>query len=135
MHSWLYIKCLHIHAWKKSCHDSTHSHEVVVGPLNGSRVDFLIHDTVKPQTNLVVTNDNVVDEAATGNLTIEMLDLIFQRRIPTTVSIPPPCRLKFSRTLKTALDNVLAKSQDLVAWLRLLLLPVCILNLYMPKLC
>ncbi|XP_026416062.1 uncharacterized protein LOC113311438 [Papaver somniferum] len=62
-----------------------------------------------------------------------MLDLIFQRRIPTTVSIPPPCRLQFSRTLKTTLDNVLAKPQDLVAWLRLLLLPVCILNLYMPK--
>ncbi|XP_026392581.1 uncharacterized protein LOC113287919 isoform X1 [Papaver somniferum] len=62
-----------------------------------------------------------------------MLNSIFQKQITTVVSIPPPCRLNFSRALKSALDKVLARPVDLVVWLHLLLLPVCTLNLYIPK--
>ncbi|XP_026456690.1 uncharacterized protein LOC113357496 [Papaver somniferum] len=62
-----------------------------------------------------------------------MLNTILQRKIPTIVSIPPPCRLHFSRTLKKALDNVLAHPSDVTAWLQLLLLTVCTLHLYVPK--
>lgn len=61
-----------------------------------------------------------------------MLNLIFQKRFTTIVSIPPPCRLHFSRTLKSALDKVLYNYLDLSTWLQLLLLPICTLNLYMP---
>ncbi|XP_026383543.1 uncharacterized protein LOC113279040 [Papaver somniferum] len=58
---------------------------------------------------------------------------MLQRQITTTVSIPPHCRLHFSRTLKSSLDFVIANPTNLVVWLRLLLLPICTLNLYEPK--
>ncbi|XP_026391995.1 uncharacterized protein LOC113287447 [Papaver somniferum] len=95
----------------------------------------LIYGTAKPQPQhaLNAADDSTPIDETVGTLTVEMLDLIFQRKIPTTVSIPPPCRLQFSRALKSSLDNVIAKPLDLYAWLNLLLLPVCTLNLYMPK--
>lgn len=134
---WICIKCLHTHAWRKSCRDPIHIGEVIAGPFNGTGADFLIHDTAKPQPSCTMEPyaDDVLaaDVGDAGNLTVEMLDLQFQRKIQTTVCIPPPCWLQFSRTLKAALDNVIAKPSDLNACLRLLMLPVCTLNLYAPK--
>lgn len=59
--------------------------------------------------------------------------MVFQKRFTTIASIPPPCGLNFSRTLKAALDKVLTNPKELSAWLHLLMLPICTLNLYMPK--
>ncbi|XP_026391624.1 uncharacterized protein LOC113287160 [Papaver somniferum] len=133
MQSWLCIKCLRIHAWKKSRQDSSHSHEVITGPLNDHGVEFLILDTVKPQTPPLVESIDGINGTVAATLSLETLDLIFQRQITTTVSIPPPCRLNFSRTLKATLENVLDKPMDLSAWLSLPLLLVCTLNMYIPK--
>lgn len=132
---WICLQCLHTHAWRKACRDPIHISEVINGPFNGNGVDFLIHGAEKPQPQIPrdVVDANVGEEMVVGILTIELLDLLFQRQIPTTVSIPPPCRLQFSRTQKASLDNVIANPLHLCAWLHLLLLPVCTLNLYMPK--
>lgn len=64
---------------------------------------------------------------------LELLDMLYQKQITTISNIPPPCRLNFSRALKTALDKILAKPTDLSAWIQLLLLPICTLSLYIPK--
>lgn len=130
---WHCIRCLRTHAWRKSCNDKIHPDVVIAGPYNESGADFLIHDTVRPQPSADSMTETPGEEDIIGKLTVEMLDLIFQRQVGTTVSIPPPCRLQFSRTLKASLDKVLDKPVDVEAWMRLLLLPTCTLNLYTPK--
>ncbi|XP_026457446.1 uncharacterized protein LOC113358136 [Papaver somniferum] len=128
MQMWLCIQCLHIHAWNKACTSKSHPSDVIA--------DFLIHGVTKPHIDALSNNmesgSTYTNDASVG-LTLDMLDTVFQRRITTIASIPPPCRLQFSRTLKAALDKVLAKPGDLQAWIQLLFLPTCTLNLYAPK--
>ncbi|XP_026427683.1 uncharacterized protein LOC113323576 [Papaver somniferum] len=88
---------------------------------------------VHVDSSTVAVPDLVDSQAQAVCLSIEMLNSIFQKKITTVVSIPPPCRLNFSRALKSALDKVLARPGYLIVWLHLLLLPVCTLNLYIPK--
>lgn len=85
---WLCIRCLRTHAWKKPCWDPSHPDVIIAGPSNGNGADFLISDIVKPRVSVelvTATQPNVqrIDNIAT-NLTIEMLNLIYQRQITTT---------------------------------------------------
>ncbi|XP_026426418.1 uncharacterized protein LOC113322530 isoform X2 [Papaver somniferum] len=73
-----------------------------------------------------------VDDEAAG-LTVDLLNKILQKQIVTTVSIPPHCRLLFSRTLKSDFDAILSNPMNLASCIRLLLLPACTLHLYVPK--
>lgn len=135
---WLCLKCMHIHAWKKACMSNSRPADVIAGPLNGNGADFIIHGVVKPPYNAsssyaTNTDSNPLDAPDAVLLTMEMLDRVMRKHITTIISIPPPCRLQFSQTLKAALDNVISKPMHLDAWLQLLLLPVCTLNLYVPK--
>ncbi|XP_026413018.1 uncharacterized protein LOC113308770 [Papaver somniferum] len=138
MQGWLCIKCLRIHAWRMTCRSQIHPAEDIAGPFNGLSADFLIHGAEKPQVESPVTVDTtetntpVVDDVAAG-LTVELLNNMLRKQITTTVSIPPPSRLHFSRALKSALDYVLASPKNLAAWIQLLLLPTCTLNSYEPK--
>ncbi|XP_026392264.1 uncharacterized protein LOC113287662 [Papaver somniferum] len=111
----------------------------ISGPYNDGNADFLIHGVEKPlstsESGATASAESVQSNvtADTTCLSVEMLNQILQQHTPTIVSIHPSCRLNFSRTLKSALDNVIAKPRDLSVWLQLLLLSVCTLNLYVPK--
>ncbi|XP_026456110.1 uncharacterized protein LOC113357059 isoform X3 [Papaver somniferum] len=130
------------HTWKMACKNKLHSADVVPGPFNGIGADFLIHGVTKPRNASPGAVDNAgagvsVSEELAGDeefagLNVEILNMMLQRQIPTTVSIPSHCRLHFSRALKSALDFVLANPMNIAAWIRLLLLPICTLNLYEP---
>ncbi|XP_026458438.1 uncharacterized protein LOC113358943 [Papaver somniferum] len=115
-----------------------HPTKVISGPFNGLGVDFLIHGVEKPQTEVpdmvenVVTCTPGVGEDLAG-LTVDLLNSVLLRQIPTTVSIPPPRRLHFSRTLKYALDLVIVNLNNIASWIQLQLLPTCTLSLYEPK--
>ncbi|XP_026457873.1 uncharacterized protein LOC113358495 [Papaver somniferum] len=112
MQIWLCIKCLQIHSWKKkTCMDKSHPADIVAGPLKGNNgAYFLIHGTSKPATYTVepdvCNHDNHAIE-----LTVEMYHLAFLKRVTTIVSIPPQCRLQFSRVLKAALDKSTKKQK------------------------
>ncbi|RZC53212.1 hypothetical protein C5167_012068 [Papaver somniferum] len=111
------------------------------GLFNGHGAEFLIYGVLKPWAGGV--SDNAVESRsscdssglndAVVGLSLDMLHAAFQRRITTIISIPPPCRLQFSRVLKSALDKVIGKPGDLQAWLQLLLLPTCTLNPFVPN--
>lgn len=125
------------YAWRKPCRNHLPA-EVIARPYNDGNADFLIHGVEKPSTSgfgATASAESVQSNIAadTTCLSVEMLNQILQKHTPTIVSIPPSCRLNFSRTLKSALDNVIAKPRDLSFLLQLLLLPVCALNLYVPK--
>lgn len=130
---WLCIKCLQVHAWKKTCASKSHPAEIIAGPLNeASCANFLIHGTAKPLASSNLSEESTPTNAAI-DLTVDLLNLIFQKQVRTIASIPHQCRLQFSRTPKSALDKVILQPANLHAWLQLLLLPICILNIYIPK--
>ncbi|XP_026410257.1 uncharacterized protein LOC113305438 isoform X1 [Papaver somniferum] len=137
MQMWLCMKCLRIHAWRKTCTSELHKADVIAGLFNGNGADFLIHGVSKPQAvssyDSAVESGNTGDNDAVVGLSLDMLNTVFQRRITTTASVPPPCRLQFSRALKSSLDLVIAQPDNLQAWLQLLLLPACTLNRYVPS--
>ncbi|KAK9725554.1 hypothetical protein RND81_05G153200 [Saponaria officinalis] len=62
--------------------------------------------------------------------TISLLDRLFSLRLRSVKSIPPKCRLGFARVLKGALDGVAASPGDLSCWIRLFVLPLCILKTF-----
>ncbi|XP_026396172.1 uncharacterized protein LOC113290799 [Papaver somniferum] len=128
---WLCSLCMSMHVWKKPCRHSSHQGIIVSGPFNGQCADFLIYDITKPFANAEDTTDTVVEN--TPSLSVELLNEVFQRQFTTINSIPPPCRLNFSITLKSCLDAVVLSPTDLSSWIKLLLLPICTLNLYTPK--
>ncbi|XP_026446662.1 uncharacterized protein LOC113347258 [Papaver somniferum] len=136
---------MQVYSWKKPCKD--HAGGVVCGPFNGIGADFLIYGTDKPTPQILVylvqarpvSNNNIpasvgstLEDSSLG-LSVEILSLVYQKQITTISSIPPQCRLNFSRTLKSSLDRVITHPKDLCSWLQLLILPICTLRLYFPK--
>ncbi|GKE41093.1 hypothetical protein Tco_1464498 [Tanacetum coccineum] len=61
------------------------------------------------------------------------LDSLFSKGLRTVKSIPPKCRLRFSRVLKGALDKVIRKPDDISCWVSLLALPLCLLKTFRPR--
>lgn len=129
LQKWLCTKCMILHAWSKPCR--MHEGDITAGPYDDGDVKFLIHGIDKPLPYTPATHA-VLDEDAQVGLTLDLLNRVFQKQIPTVSSIRPPCRLHFSRTLKAALDKVLLKPLDSSSWIQLLLLPVCTLKLFIP---
>ncbi|XP_026382540.1 uncharacterized protein LOC113277759 [Papaver somniferum] len=113
---WLCIKCLCINAWKKPCTSKIHPAEVFAGPLNVSGAYFLIHGVSKPQgtsgasTYGVMLGLESVEEAV--NLTEEILDLLFRRKITTMV---PKCSAEERSGIRKKLQ-IAAINQALVKW-------------------
>lgn len=100
---WLCVECMKVQSWKRPC--LPHNGDILVGPFNGRNADFLIHGIEKPETvvDSSMTDMDETSDASMG-LSLDILDLIYKNQITTIVSIPPPCRLNFSRTLKTVLE-------------------------------
>jgi hypothetical protein len=72
---------------------------------------------------------------ATEGLVLDanLLERVFQVLIFTVKSIPHSCRLAFSQALKEALYKVVAEPGSVGAWVRLLLLPRCTLQVFKPQ--
>lgn len=129
---WLCGDCMKVQSWKRPCRP--HNGNILNGPFNGRHADFLIHGIDKPQAASNLAEVDASEGSLEPNgLSLELLDSVFQKQFTTTSSIPPPCRLNFSRALKNALDKVLANPSELSSWIQLLLLPICTLNLYIPN--
>ncbi|GJW77688.1 hypothetical protein Tco_0139370, partial [Tanacetum coccineum] len=80
-------------------------------------VRFVLYDVTKPQ---VPSCSKQLDHVRGllhdqhGGFTLALLDSLFLKRLRTIKSIPPKCRLGFSRALKGALDKVICGSLQLV---------------------
>ncbi|KAL6583854.1 hypothetical protein OROMI_003143 [Orobanche minor] len=122
---WLCGKCMSIHAMSRACHHHEGLVRVTdeVGDLEGCIVGIL-----KPSNKECDINVNV------GlTLDVQRLDQVFKMPITTVKSIPPSCRVAFSQALKTALYKVVAQPGSVDAWIRLLLLPQCTLQVFRPS--
>lgn len=128
MHCWMCSECMMLHVWRKSC---KHNNVVIPGPYNGRYADYLISDIPKPAAVFRETPSLV--ENTLISLSLDLLNQVFLRHFITITSIPPPCRLTFSRTLKSCLDTILLNPREISSWIKLVLLPICTLNLYTPK--
>ncbi|RZC89837.1 hypothetical protein C5167_035832 [Papaver somniferum] len=139
---WLCVPCMQCYYWKRPCRD--HDGGIVNGPYNGRGADFSIHGIEKPTLQIPESRLNIsvhIGECSSDSrqaddslgLSVDMLNMVFHKQITIVTSIPPQCRLNFSRALKSSLDRVLGHPNDLSAWLHLLILPVCTLSLYFPK--
>ncbi|KAL8117831.1 hypothetical protein AgCh_015653 [Apium graveolens] len=108
---WLCGVCFKAHTLRAKCRHDKGS-DFVSPPDNGDdAVRFIFHNFTKPQ--------------ASSEQPIEGLR--------TVKSIPPKCRLGFSRVLKGALDKVICKPDDISCWVSLFMLPLCILKTFCPR--
>lgn len=119
--------------------------DVVAGPSNGAgaRACFLINGLAKPVEVGVVclsttSAANCVASLENGSeavevLSTDLLSTVLHRQFTTVTCIPHQCRLALSRALKTFLDRVIVIPDNLSAWLRLILLPICTLSLFKPR--
>ncbi|GJU01064.1 hypothetical protein Tco_1111402 [Tanacetum coccineum] len=73
-------------------------------------------------TGLVVFERTELDHvgdlmhAEPDGFTLSVLDRLFSKGLRTVKSIPPKCRLGFSRFLRVALDKVICKPDDVAYW-------------------
>nr|GFA08132.1 hypothetical protein [Tanacetum cinerariifolium] len=97
-------------------------------------VRFVIYNLIKPLAPSCSQLDHVdglVHDQHDG-FTLSLLYSLFSKGLLTIKSIPPKCRLGFSRVLKGALDKVICKPDDISCWVSLLVLPLCFLKIFFP---
>lgn len=122
---WICGDYMSLHALSRSCR---HSGGLV--KFNGD-VDNMSEHIVgiqkpppnEPDANL---NEGVVLDA-------QLLDLVFKLPITTIKSIPHNCCMDFSQALKAAISKVVAHLGSIEAWVTLLILPRCTLQVFRPK--
>ncbi|GKE10765.1 hypothetical protein Tco_1414316, partial [Tanacetum coccineum] len=90
-----------------------------------NRISFAIAKGLVHGEGLVPDQHNV--------FTLSLLDSLFLKGLRTVKSIPPKCRLGFSRVLKGPLDKVICKPDDIACWVSLLVLPLCLLKTFSPR--
>nr|GEV89797.1 hypothetical protein [Tanacetum cinerariifolium] len=120
--------------WSKCRHGN--SSDFVPPPDCGDGVvQFVLYDLTKPQAPSPAQLDQVdggVHDLHSG-FTLAHLDSLFSKGLRTVKSIPPKCRLGFSRALKGALDKVIGKPDDISCWVSLLVLPLCLFKTFRPR--
>ncbi|XP_026456108.1 uncharacterized protein LOC113357059 isoform X2 [Papaver somniferum] len=114
------------HTWKMACKNKLHSADVVPGPFNGIGADFLIHGVTKPRNASPGAVDNAgagvsVSEELAGDeefagLNVEILNMMLQRQIPTTVSIPSHCSSSEERSGTRKKLQTAAINKALLVW-------------------
>ncbi|GJX33236.1 putative reverse transcriptase domain-containing protein [Tanacetum coccineum] len=133
---WLCGVCFRMHTLRSKCRHGFDS-DFVSPPDGGDGVvRFVLYDLTKPQVSpcskqVDHVNDGVSD--LHGGFTLALLDSLFSKGLRTVKSIPPKCRLGFSRVLKGALDKVICKPDDISCWVSLLALPLCLLKTFRPR--
>lgn len=128
---WFCGVCFKTHTLRSKCRHGT-SDFVDPPDVGDSVVRFVIFGIDRP----IVPSVPLVVAAAVDTppgFTIALLDSLLSKRLLTVKSIPPKCRLGFSRVLKGALDRVICKPGDISGWVRLLALPLCTLRTFCPR--
>ncbi|GJZ93432.1 hypothetical protein Tco_0665497 [Tanacetum coccineum] len=129
---WLCGVCFKTHTTHAKCR---YRSDFVPPPDNGDGiVRFVLHDLIKPPVPSGSQLDHVGDlmHAELDGFTLSVLDRLFSKGLRTVKSIPPKCRLGFSRFLRVALDKVICKPDDVACWVSLLVLPLCLLKTFNP---
>ncbi|CAA0838451.1 Cytokinin riboside 5-monophosphate phosphoribohydrolase LOG3, partial [Striga hermonthica] len=137
MGHWLCGVCFKIPALRKQCRHSGGSDSVAPPDCGDGIVRFVLYDIPKPEppcsAELVLARGLSQDPSC--GFDVGLLDSLFSKGLRTVKSIPPKCRLGFSRVLIGALDKVICKPIDLSCWVSLLVLPICILKTFRPRSC
>lgn len=122
---WLCGRCMSIHALSRACH---HPDEVVRFSDGGEEGESRIVGILRPTSigpEVICLDGGLVLDAG-------LLERVLEVPIITVKSIPHGCRLAFSQTLKDTLYKVVAEPSSVVAWVQLLLLPRCTLQVVRP---
>ncbi|GKE98547.1 hypothetical protein Tco_0021898, partial [Tanacetum coccineum] len=99
-------------------------------------VRFVLYDLIKP--SIPPSSDplgyvDVLGQDVHGGFTLTLLDHLLSKGLRTVKSITPKCRLGFYRVLKGALDKVICTPDDISCWVKLLVLPLCLLKTFSPR--
>nr|GEW92298.1 hypothetical protein [Tanacetum cinerariifolium] len=80
-------------------------------------IDLVVFERAKPLAPSCSEHevDGLLHDQHDG-FTLSFLDSLFSKRLRTVKSIPPKCRLGFSRVLKGALDKVICNPDDISCW-------------------
>nr|GEV33120.1 hypothetical protein [Tanacetum cinerariifolium] len=113
---WLCGFCFTTHTLRTKCRYGS----AFVPPLdNGDGgVRFVLYDLKKPHLPSCSQLDHVdgLSPVEHDGFTLSFLDSLFSKGLRTAKSIPPKCRLGFSRVLKGALDKVICKPDHISCW-------------------
>ncbi|GJV47517.1 putative reverse transcriptase domain-containing protein [Tanacetum coccineum] len=130
---WLCGVCFKTHTLRTKCR---HGAEIVPPPnIGDGDVRFVIYHLTKPLAPSCPQLDHIdgLLHNQYDGFTLSLLDCLFSKGLHTVKSIPPKCRLGFSRVLKGALDKVICKPDDISCWVSLLVLPLCLLKTFCPR--
>jgi hypothetical protein len=130
---WLCGVCFKTHSLRSKCR---HGSDCVLPPDCGNGVvKFVLFDLAKPSVPSSV--QHALDKGSTSEKQIgfdlHLLDALLSKGLHTVKSIPPKCRLGFARVLKGALDKVICTPEDISCWVRLLVMPLCLLKTFCPR--
>ncbi|GKC70007.1 hypothetical protein Tco_1115890 [Tanacetum coccineum] len=130
---WLCGVCFKTHTTRTKCR---HGVDIVSPPdIGDGFVRFVLYDLAKPLVPSCfqpVHVDSSLFDPHDG-FTLSLLDYLLSKGLRTVKSIPPKCRLGFSRVLKGALDKVICKPDDISCLVSLLVLPLCLLKTFCPR--
>ncbi|GJT30281.1 putative reverse transcriptase domain-containing protein [Tanacetum coccineum] len=107
---WLYGVCFKTYTIYIKCR---HGNDLVPPPDNGNGdVRFVLYDLTRPPVPSCSLLDRVdgLLPIEPECFTLSLLDSLFSKGLRTVKSIPPKCRLDFSRVLKGALDKLVRET-------------------------
>ncbi|PWA64211.1 hypothetical protein CTI12_AA346090 [Artemisia annua] len=110
-------------------------YEVLLIRPSSVRPDLdMVGGVVNEQSGTLASDEVVVevDDVGSSCFDINLLDRFFAKKLHTVKCIPPRLRLGFAKLFRCALDNVLARPNDLSVWVQLLILPGCVLSTFVP---
>ncbi|GKE56325.1 hypothetical protein Tco_1495510 [Tanacetum coccineum] len=132
---WLCGFCFKTHSLLSKCRHGKGCNFVPPPDSSDGVVEFVLYGFTKPQVSCsqqLVHVDDLLHDQHDG-FTLALIDSLFSKGLRTVKSIPPKCRLGFSRVLKGALDKVICKPDDISYWVSLLVLPLCLLKTFRPR--
>ncbi|MCH97902.1 hypothetical protein A2U01_0018899, partial [Trifolium medium] len=126
LRKWLCGRCMTIRTLSRACHHSDGLTRVTLGPGEvWSHIVGILKPSTKDLDTLCAKEGLVLDAS--------LLERVLQVPICTVKSIPHSCRLVFSQALKDALYKVVVEPSSIGAWVQLLLLPRCTLQVVKPQ--
>ena len=123
---WMCGMCMSFHAKSRACHHPDGMVRVTDEMWEArSHIMHIINPSRKDSVAIAAKEGMVLDA--------RLLDEVLQVPIFTAKSISHSCRLAFSQTLKDALYQVVGDPGSVGPWVRLLLLPLCTLQVFKPQ--
>ncbi|GJV65073.1 hypothetical protein Tco_1475901 [Tanacetum coccineum] len=132
---WLCRVCFKTHTLRSKCRHGS-SNFVPPPDCGDGIVKFVLYDLTKPSfpsSSVPLDHVDVLGQDVHGGFTLTLFDHLLSKGLRTVKSIPPKCRLGFSRVLKGALDKVICTPDDISCWVSLLVLPICLLKTFRPR--